>query len=556
MTTRLGAMIREQAGERLFERIEQVRLLSKAIRQKQDRAAIRAKRRLLSRLSLPEAHQVAHAFSLFFQLVNLCEERERIRHLRARAAPPQSLAWLFSNLRAARVAPEALARCLAALEVEPVLTAHPTEARRRTALSHLMRLARGPDWDLENPDFRARLDEILEVLWQTLEVRERPVTPLDEVDNVLFFFERTIFETVANFYRTFDAELAAAYPGIERTREFLTFASWIGGDRDGNPLVTPEVSLAAMQRQRALILDYYRRQCGLLVEELSHAHPLEWEPRPGRLESPPADSVQFSEGLRRRLHELGRRLGTPGLSAEEFVAQLESMREELGRRRAPRAAAGRLTRLVTQDRVFGFHLAELDFRDHHDRLHAHGGAAVLAELRALRRLQRRHSPAAAHRFILSMTRDADDLRRLLSLARRARLTEVDLVPLFETIDDLERCDAVMAELWQDRRYRAHLARRGDVQEVMLGYSDSTRTAATWRQLVSLPPAAPGRLADECGVRLRLSRQGRDHRPQRRSRPSHPARATFAARRPDPHHRAGRGGLSQFRSFLAQRNLGS
>ncbi len=505
LTTRLGAMIREQAGERVYQRVEQVRLLAKAIRQRHDPADIRAKRRLLGRLSRSEAHQVAHAFSLFFQLVNLCEERERIRHLRSHAAPPQSLRWLFRSLKEAHVAPEALQRCLDGLQIEPVLTAHPTEARRRTTLTHLMRLAKLPGWDLHDPLFRARVDELLEVLWQTLEVRERTLGPLDEVENALFFFDRTIFDTVASFYATFDADLAAHYPGVLRATPFLTFASWIGGDRDGNPFVTPDISLTTLGKHRDFILRHYEAQCRLLVEELTHADPREWEPRPAQPRLAPDDPFQYSEGLRRRLRALQKALGSQRLSPAALLAELESIQGQLLRNRAPRAASGRISRLITQLRVFGFHLAELDFRDHQQRLHDDNGAAVLEELSTLRRIQRTHSPAAAHRFILSMTADADDIGRLHALARRARLRDVDLVPLFETIHDLERCPSMMEELWRDRAYRAHLRRRGHVQEVMLGYSDSNKDggylAANWflyraqRQLAQR--------ADSAGVRLRF-----------------------------------------------------
>ena len=493
LTSRLGEIIREQAGGRVFEHVERLRRLAKAIRAQPEPGAIRTKRRLVARLSLEEAYQVAHAFSLFFQLVNLCEERTRARHLQSSPAPAQSVRRLFQTLKEEGVSAAALQRCLGGLEIQPVLTAHPTEAKRRSVLRQILRLAAWP----ENPA------EVLEALWQTEEVREVAVEPHDEVENALFFFEHTIFDTVAGFYATFDAELRAHYPGVARRRPFLTFASWVGGDRDGNPLVTPEVSrlAATLHRERARAL--YERECGRLIEELSHAAA---KPRPGPASraSPAAGPFQPSEVCRQKLALVQRKLRGGYRDAAEFVGDLEEIQGELRRQNAWRAASGRLARLITQARVFGFHLVELDFRDHRGKLLA-APEEIGQELRAMRAIQRQYGEAACNRFILSMTRQAGDVRVLLGLAGQARVGAVDLVPLFETIADLERAPAVMGELWEDARYRGHLRRRGGLQEIMLGYSDSNKDggylAANWFLYRAQKRLAL--LADERGVTLRF-----------------------------------------------------
>ncbi len=489
LTTRLGDIIREQAGERTFGNVERLRQLSKAIRANHDRADITAKRRLVSRLGVQEAYRVAHAFSLFFQIVNLCEECARCRHLASRPAPEQSLRWLFQTLKRHNVPATTLQRCLDALEVQPVLTAHPTEAKRRTTLNQILRLA----VHLEHPD------EVLEALWQTEEVRQRKVSPLDEVENTLFFFDQTIFKTVANFYEEFDAALREFYPEVQRSREFLTFASWVGGDRDGNPFVTPEVSLLTAQLHRDRLLADYRRQCAKLIEELTHS-----APRASTHRASTRDPFQPGEIYRKQLLVIQRKLAGGYRQPAEFVRDLERIRQGLLRQGARRAAAGRIARLITQAKVFGFHLAELDFRDHSSKL-TEARDELLAEFQCLRHIQREHGVAAADHFILSMTRRADDIRQLLELARRARLGPVDLVPLFETIGDLERAPQVMRELWSDPDYRAHLARRGNLQEIMLGYSDSNKDggylAANWSLYRAQKQLA--RLADDCGVQLRF-----------------------------------------------------
>jgi phosphoenolpyruvate carboxylase len=487
LTTRLGDIIREQAGDRTFQQVERMRQLSKAIRAQHDRATIAQKRRLVSQFRVEDAYRVAHAFSLFFQIVNLCEERAR--SLTSAPAPEQSIRRLFQTLKRQNVPASTVQRCLDALEVQPVLTAHPTEAKRRTTLNHILRLAANP----ESPD------EILEALWHTEEVRQNKVGPLDEVENTLFFFDHTIFKTVASFYEEFDDALRESYPEVRRDREFLTFASWVGGDRDGNPFVTPEVSLLTAQTHHDRLIADYRRQCDRLVEELTHTAPRAGAHRPAT-----RDPFQPGEVYRKQLVAIQRKLAGSYRRPEEFIRDLEQIQRGLRRQGAHRAASGRLARLITQAKVFGFHLAELDFRDHSGKL-ADARDELLAEFQCLRHIQREHGVAAANHFILSMTRGADDLRQLLDLARRARLEHVDIVPLFETIEDLERAPRIMRALWGDEDYRAHLKRRHDTQEIMLGYSDSNKDggylAANWFLYRAQKQLA--RLADESGVQLRF-----------------------------------------------------
>jgi phosphoenolpyruvate carboxylase len=493
LTGRLDVIIREQAGDLVFNHLRRIRELSAKTRHHGDAASSRAQKALIRRLELTEAYQIAHALSLFFQLVNLCEERARERKLREHPSPPMSLRRVFSELKQAGVTPERLQRCLDEIEIEPVLTAHPTEAKRRAALNQLWRVAR----NLENPD------EALEALWQTEEVREHRVGPLQEVESTVYYFERTIFDTVASFYATFDTELGAHYPGVKRRREFLTFASWVGGDRDGNPFVTPEVSRTTAQWHTCTVMDFYEKECACLLQEITHASP-EAADRAAEPRVEGAPPFQPYEGFRSRLAELRRKLRAGRCGLDELLRTLTEVRDGLLKQRAVRAANGRIQRLITQARTFGMHLAELDFRDHSGKLDA-AEAEVVGEIQALGRIQREHGPEAAHRFILSMTRSADDLLRLFHLARDAGVCALDFVPLFETIQDLERAAATLRALWSDADYRAHLRRRGLVQEVMVGYSDSNKDggylAANWFLYRAQNEMA--RAADEAGIKLRF-----------------------------------------------------
>ncbi|MBX7259332.1 MAG: phosphoenolpyruvate carboxylase [Candidatus Hydrogenedentes bacterium] len=488
ITTRLGEIIREQAGgPALFSYVEQLRKLSKAIRANHNEASIKAKRALVGRFSIKDADQVAHAFSLFFQLTNLCEERARVRHLEGAAEPVQSLRSMFRELREAGVTSETLQRCIDNLEIEPVLTAHPTEAKRRTTLAHILRL----ESRFDEPD------EVLETLWQTAEVRELRVGPMDEVNNTIFFFERTILTAAARFYEKFDAELNAHFPEVKRTRSFLTFGSWVGGDRDGHPYVTTEVSSVTMERQRSVLCEHYRRECERLIGELTHS-----TPRRGPKQDA-ADPFQPGEEYRRRLFQMQALLEGGYRRAEDFVRDLREIQVGLRQQGAHRAANGRIAGLIRQVETFGFHMAQLDFRDHSAKL-MNSRDELLDQFRCIRELQREHGERAAHRFILSMTRSSEDLKGLLSLARQARV-RLDIVPLFETIDDLDRAPDIMESIWSNPGYRNHLQRRGGVQEIMLGYSDSNKDggylAANWYLYRAQEQLAE--LADTHGVGLRF-----------------------------------------------------
>lgn len=496
ITTRLGHIIREQAGEVVFEHVERLRKLAKKIRRKQDSGKIEKVQRRVAELSVDEAGEIAHAFSLFFQLVNLCEERARIRHLAQSDEPKQSLRRIFRELHEAGVSPEKLQTVLDSLEIQPVLTAHPTEAKREAVLYHLWRLREWP----------ADPDELLETLWQTEEVRRKRPEPMDEVDHALSFFDRTIFDAAADFHRVFDRELAERFPSVKRNRPFLTFASWIGGDRDGNPYVTPEISRQVVGRHHRRVLEFYHRQIDYLYDELTHAgqdfNPQE-APEP-ETEEAPRGGLQPNEVFRRALLSIGRRLNDEQISADEFVRGLEQIRDGLTAQHARRSADGRIARLIMQAKVFGFHLAELDFRDESGKLETDPNA-IREQFRTQRDLQQQYGPQASNRYILSMTHSVDDVRRLMEAARDAGLESVDIVPLFETIDDLDRAAELMRGLWSDDDYRRHLKQRGDIQEVMLGYSDSNKDGGYLAANFNLYVAERrlDDLADEFGIGMRF-----------------------------------------------------
>ena len=488
---RLNAIIREQSGNRCADRVEALGRLSEKVRDGHRPVDVRKKRAFVRRLRAHEAYPVVHAFSLYFQLLNLCEERARIRAIRSRPGLRQSLAVTFRDLKAKGATRSEVQAALANLSIEPVLTAHPTESKRRTVMNHLVKLAAHPD----EPDI------LLEALWQTEEVRVQRVTPLDEVDNALFLFEHAIFSAVADFYQTLEKELDRHFPGVNAPPAALTFASWIGGDRDGHPYVTPEISHQTVTEMRRVLMRLYDHECARLVEEISHSDRLVSP----NTESASPDSFHPAETFRREIEAMRRRLANGRYPRPEvWIRELEAIRERLLAQRAHRAANGRLSRLIRQAKVFGFHLAHLDFRDHSGKL-VSAPHEIDEELQTIREIQKHHGPEASHRFILSMTHSADQVMEIVTRAKNQRLVDLDVVPLFETITDLEHARELISDLWSRPAYRRHLSARGNRQEIMLGYSDSNKDggylAANW--FLYRAQKSLCQIADAHGIQIRF-----------------------------------------------------
>lgn len=410
----LGEVIQEQAGLEGFELEEQVRRLARA-RRAGDMEAERALRALLEGLTLPELSVIARAFTIFFDLANLAEDRHRVRVLRAReqAAHPQprpeSIAEAFHRLRSAGIPPSSVRALLETLSIEPVFTAHPTEAKRRTVRGILGRI-RAILSDLDAPDrlpreraeLLRRLRAELTAFWQTDLTRVRRPSVMDEVENGLSFFVRTLWSLTPRLYRDVQEALRATYPEVgDRMPIFLRFGSWIGGDRDGNPRVTAEVTAQTLQRHRQVALSLHLKQARDLFVALGIS--TRQAPIAPALAQALAEAEARWPALQERLsrlspYEVYRRwigviawrleqtmpwdplAGPPPegayRSARELAEDLERMQESLREGRGERIAEGLLWDWWIQARVFGFHLARLDVRQE-ARRHAEAIAELL-----------------------------------------------------------------------------------------------------------------------------------------------------------------------------------
>jgi phosphoenolpyruvate carboxylase len=567
----LDDVLAEQVGTVFASRLRWLSRTAGALRAGDDAAAERLVT-YLHGLSDRSVEPVIRACSLQLQLANLAEERERVRRRRqydaTGALQRESLAETAERLRAEGVDGGALARQLA---IELVLTAHPTEATRRSVLDHQAAVAGLLD-RLDDPragrsarrELRAELREILTVWWQTEEVRRVRPRIEDEVRRNLFFFESTLFDAVPVVLAELERCLA-----VSLDRPVLSFGSWAGGDMDGHPEVGAETvsNTLILHRQTALRLlgDRVRR----LAQRFSHAA--------GRLPVPPellaslaADerelpSAEVLQRPHRRYEPLRTKLGfvehrlantairqgrEPGYARpEELRADLELVLAGLG---SAHVASGSLRRLLWQVDVFGFHLAGLDVRQSAEVVreavaaHLPGWTdadeperiALLEDaLRHRRRgvqrwlmgaageLQRTletvalagdaYGPRAVDALVISMTERASDVLGAQWLAARAGAHGLRLVPLFETLDDLEQAPATMAALYACEPYRDALRAAGDRQTIMIGYSDSGKdsgyVASQWALYEAQERLAAQ--ADEHGVGLEIF-HGRGGSPSR------------------------------------------
>ncbi len=510
----LGDVIITHAGEDVFKAVEHARETTLALRQAYDAEQEKKFLQWIKTLELSAATQVIRAFALYFQLVNLAEEVHRLRrkwyyeNLPDHAPQKGSLEEVALKLSARGVTPPEIQKFLNQLSIEIVLTAHPTEAQRQTILTKLLRVAlllidheRARLTPPEEAHFKEQVRQEIDALWQTEEIRERRISPLDEAENGLFYLDHVFFDRVPRTMEKLEQQLNQYYGRRIKVPEVLRLGSWMGGDRDANPYVTHDITRQVAEHSKAVALRKYHDVVDELVGRCSLSADL--APPPASLAaSLKMDAKHFPkhartlvgrflrEPYRQKLSFMKHKLevtmaGRKGYRhSGAFLRDAELMADSL------RAAKSALTEdvefLCRQIRIFGFHLMSLDIRDNSQAVHAASEAKksgphtpetreVLRTIRSLRQIQEDVDPKSATAYVLSMTHRKEDVLELFGLIQKERLVGcVDIVPLFETIDDLRHCDEVVAALYEHPAYRRHLRRRGNIQEIMVGYSDSNK----------------------------------------------------------------------------------
>jgi phosphoenolpyruvate carboxylase len=571
----VGRMLAEQGGEGFFQRVEQVRTAS--IRRRREGRAVDDLAESLAGLDAEEAEALARAFATYFQAVNTAERVHRIRRRRdyqreGGAPQPESLLAVLQRLKAQDASADELLEWLYKLKVEPVFTAHPTEAIRRSLLEKEQAIVRAlvdnfdpsrtPQERKEDDD---RIFTALSAGWQTAEASPIRPSVQDEHHHVGFYLANPIYRIVPAFYELLADALQEVYGVAVPLPRLLSFATWVGGDMDGNPNVGAETIANSLATQRAHVLEHYIADVDGLARQLSQTD----------------DRVPFDAALLKRLADyreqfpraaatirprhadmpyrclltlIGARLeatlddgNEEGYhSADELLDDLLLIVHGLIDHRGLNAGAYAVRRLIWRVRTFGFHMARLDVRQD-SRVHDDALAALLRDetwaqrapaeriavlrpyasgeqalekvddaqaesLRAvfatLHESRQRYGVDAIGLYIISMARSAADVLAVLALARHGGFTAgahvpLDIAPLFETVDDLKNAPSTLRALLDDPVYRAHLRAREDCQWVMLGYSDSGKDGGTLASRWGLQRAQVELLevAEQAGIRL-------------------------------------------------------
>ena len=609
--TLLGKILKEQEGRRVLAAVETLRKGYISLRKEEDPAKRRRLTRLIDNLSPEDLVHVVRAFSVYFSLVNIAEEsyshHQRRKQLRQYSgeAPlwPGSFDTTLRELCGRGISVDELQGLLDQIAYIPVITAHPTEAKRRTVMDALRRIfvcnEQLNDSRLskaEREDFIADLESQIQILWKTDEVRTMRPTVKDEIGYGLGYFNECLFEAVPNTYRNFE-RAAARVCGTDNNGKpkitvpsFLKFGSWIGGDRDGNPNVKPETTVMAVRMQAQTIILEYLQRIPLLIELLTHSDRLctpseeltrslerderfverTFSDKPERFRHEPyrrklaimryrleRNLVVLKDKLSERTERTETFVEDRYPSEQEFLDDLYLIHASLASHGDERIANGKLKDMIRLVETFGFYCLQLDLRQESTR-HTEAVAELFTQIgsdyrsldeagriealtRAIRnpegfdahkagiseptretldlfevmvQMRGEISPKAFGAYVISMTHEASHVLEVMFMARLAGLLgyregqafcDIRIAPLFETIEDLAHIEPVMSRLLANPTYAEMLKASGNLQEVMLGYSDSCKDGGIMASAWNLYDAQKRvtQLTNEHGVKCRL-----------------------------------------------------
>lgn len=573
--TQLGDALVRQHGQELLDQVEQVRAMARGLRRED--SSTDGLVDLLVDVELGNAINLVRAFTVYFHLANTAEQVHRVDDLNTSATGTNRFAETVAALQQGGASNAEIVAATRQADLRPVFTAHPTEASRRSILDKLAEMAQLIERRAESTISRSeteaidrRTDELIDAIWQTDELRRERPDPVDEARSILYFLNQIVTDGVPELFDDVDAALRTIGGSLDGGSVPVRFGSWVGGDRDGNPNVTPQITLDVLtfQRTRALRLliseiEHLSAELSvsMTVADISTELAAQLDSDAARFPSITARFSTLSDGepYRQRCavihHRLSQTATSPTAqaayrSADELQADLTQMSESLTANRGELLARGRLARVQRTVGLIGFHLATLDIRQHTDGHHqalaelfaplevdystldrdqrtelladelgsrrplappvASGSDGALGLMAALRSAMEDLGDEIVESYIISMTQGVDDVLAPAVLARDVGLVDIPrgiarlgFVPLFEMIEDLRNIGTVLRDLLAVPAYRELVELRGNVQEVMVGYSDSNKdggiTTSQWEIHKALRQIAD--VSRETGIRI-------------------------------------------------------
>lgn len=556
----LGNILKEQEGEVLYETEERLRALTKSLRTEYDEKTRKEIKSLINSLSIEDAYKVVRAFSTYFILVNAADEVHRIRRYRKTiildgTQPENSIEEALHSLKNnSGLNKNQIEKVLNDIKIIPVFTAHPTEATRQTILRKILKISQLllkrellKNTAEEEEEIKAQLQTEITLLWQSNEIRFHKVTVRDEIQRGLFFFKDVIYEIIPKFYLILNSKLQSEYKLNKPSPNVLNFGSWMGGDRDGHPYVTVDLTKETLLNNKNQILNLYLRDLPPLYTSLSSSLNIikadkklqqSVENEIKLLDTRISDGIMrdpsevyrtklllISEKLQQTIDNNDNRYSNAG----ELLGDFQLIYNSLVKNKGGIIADNKILPLIYKIETFGFHLVQTDIRQNSPMLHSAINdilnysevspdfesldeaekieiltreilsarplknsfsdlqditKQIISEIELINWGKRNISPEACNDYIISNCSTVSDVLIALLLAKEAGVvivqqgkiisSNLDILPLFETIEDLRKSQEVMQSLFNNKAYAAHLKIRNKKQKIMIGYSDSNK----------------------------------------------------------------------------------
>ncbi|MCL5028256.1 MAG: phosphoenolpyruvate carboxylase [Bacteroidetes bacterium] len=555
----LGNVLKEQAGISIYEIVEKLRALTKQLRTEYNDEIRNQIIKLIDSLTIEKAYKVVKAFSIYFILVNAADEVHRIRIQRNNELgnnSPQSgsIAEALLQLKSMKIKKDLILKTLKQIEIVPVFTAHPTEAARQTILRKILRISRlllqkelSINTQEEIEDINLKLQTEITLLWQSNEVRFHKVTVHDEIQHGLFFFKEVLYDLIPEFYQSFRRKLKSIYDLDMPLSALIKFGSWMGGDRDGHPYVTVDITKETLISSKKQIISLYQKDLESLYSILSTSlnvtsvskelvrsismdrKLLSFENKNTILRDPSELYRSKLLLMSYKLEETKQNSELGYKSSKEFINDLYIIYNSLVENKGKNIAEVNVLSIIYKAKTFGFRLTALDIRQNASLISAavneilaysevqnnfsslneeakinlltkeilstrplknkfselsYSTLQVIEEFTVIKWGKKNIAPNSCNDYIISNCSSVSDILSVLLLAKEAGLisvinkkiinSDLDILPLFETIDDLRKSDEVMSELIENEAYTQHLTLRGKVQKIMIGYSDSNK----------------------------------------------------------------------------------